>query len=73
MSTPATEYGLSAREQEVCHFVCQGWTNKEIAKKLQLSPRSVEDYRMNAMRKYGATNVVLLMRKVYKLDEVLQG
>lgn len=61
---------LSTRETEVVNFVCQGLSNKEIAQKLKVSIRTVEDYRFRAMKKHGCTNVVQLVRKVYKLDEV---
>ncbi|MCW8087224.1 response regulator transcription factor [Sabulicella glaciei] len=48
---------LSARETEVLRHVVAGRQNKEIARDLGLSPRTVESYRCNAMGKIGATSL----------------
>ncbi|WP_207537425.1 response regulator transcription factor [Sabulicella rubraurantiaca] len=48
---------LSAREAEVLRHVVGGWQNKEIARELGLSPRTVERFRLNAMAKIGATSL----------------
>jgi len=65
---PGTQ--LTAREHDVCVLVCKGLTNKEVARELGIGARTVEDHRLNLMKKYGVDNVVLLVRKVYRLDEV---
>lgn len=44
---------LSPREQQILIFMLQGLSNKSMANMLRLSPRTVEDYRLNAMRKLG--------------------
>lgn len=61
---------LTTREREVCDLICRGFSNKETARKLGISARTVEDHRLQAMKKYRAENVVQLVRKVYKLDEI---
>ncbi len=43
--------------------VCLGQQTKEIAKALGLSPRTVELYRANLLRKTGSRNAVDLVRK----------
>jgi DNA-binding CsgD family transcriptional regulator len=43
--------GLSRRELEVLHLVCQGHTSKTIAETLVLSPRTVEMYVGNVLSK----------------------
>jgi DNA-binding NarL/FixJ family response regulator len=44
---------LTERETEVLKFVARGLTNKEIAGKLDLSPKSVETYRARGATKLG--------------------
>lgn len=60
---------LSPRQREVMHLVVQGLANKEIARQLSLSPRTVENYRAWAMEKMGAGNLADLVRKVMTLKE----
>lgn len=66
-----TEYGqpLSPREQEVCDYLCLGWMNKEIAIKLGVSSRTVEDHRKNLYIKRGVRNSVELVRSVYNIQQ----
>lgn len=47
---------LSARERQILAFMVEGHSNKSIGKVLDLSPRTVEDYRLNALRKLGVTS-----------------
>ncbi|MGH2692195.1 MAG: helix-turn-helix transcriptional regulator, partial [Actinomycetota bacterium] len=47
---------LSPREREVAALVASGRTNREIASKLFLSPRTVEDHVGRAMRKLGVAS-----------------
>lgn len=61
---------LTPKEQQVCEYLCLGWSNKEIAQVLHLSPRTVEDHRMHVMRKKTVRNSVELVRVVYGLDDV---
>ena len=55
---------LSPRQREVLEFVASGMSNKQIAAKLQISPRTVETYRAWVMERMGAQNVADLVRKV---------
>lgn len=52
---------LTKREQEVLLLICQEKTNQEIADELFLSPRTVESYRKNMIKKVGAKNTVGLV------------
>jgi two-component system response regulator FixJ len=47
--------------------VADGFSNKEIALKLDISPRTVENYRAWVMEKMGASNLADLVRKVIAL------
>jgi two-component system response regulator FixJ len=58
---------LSPRQVEVMHLVANGFSNKEIALKLDISPRTVENYRAWVMEKMGASNLADLVRKVIAL------
>jgi two-component system response regulator FixJ len=55
---------LSPRQREVMELVVQGFANKEIAFRLNISPRTVENYRAWAMEKMGASGLADLIRKV---------
>ncbi len=52
---------LSPREREVMVLVVSGLLNKEIAHKLQLSPRTVEVHRIHVMHKMGVSNIAELV------------
>jgi DNA-binding NarL/FixJ family response regulator len=53
---------LTTREREVLHLSAEGLSNKEIAGKLSISPRTVETHRMNMMRKLALENQSALVR-----------
>jgi DNA-binding NarL/FixJ family response regulator len=54
---------LTSREQQVLQQLVHEATNKEIARALGLSPRTIEIYRYNLFHKLGARNAVDLVRK----------
>ena len=43
---------LSPREQQVAGFVCLGYTNKEIAQQLSISPETVKTHVRNVLIKF---------------------
>jgi two-component system response regulator FixJ len=53
---------LTEREREVLQGVVDGDSNKAIARRLHISPRTVESYRASLMRKSGATTLADLVR-----------
>ncbi|HEV8307303.1 MAG TPA: LuxR C-terminal-related transcriptional regulator [Methylomirabilota bacterium] len=55
------ERDLTPRENEVLRLVAEGWTSKEIASHLGISPKTVEVFRQNLLRKGGAKNSVQLV------------
>jgi len=55
---------LSPRQKEVMQLVAEGLSNKQIAHRLGISPRTVENYRAWVMERLGAANVAELVRKV---------
>lgn len=50
---PQNDGQLSAGEREVLHLIARGCTNKEIAKSLSISGRTVERHRSSIMKKLG--------------------
>ncbi|MCC2113284.1 MAG: PhnD/SsuA/transferrin family substrate-binding protein [Hyphomicrobiales bacterium] len=54
---------LTRRESEVLDLVISGMTNKEIARALSISPKTVEFHRRHLMEKFEASNVAELIRK----------
>ncbi len=60
---------LSPRQREVMHLVAEGLSNKQIALRLGISPRTVENYRAWVMERMDAANVAELVRKVL----IIQG
>jgi two-component system response regulator FixJ len=53
---------LTAREREVFDAVVEGESNKSAARRLGISPRTIEIYRANMMSKMGADNLSQLVR-----------
>lgn len=53
---------LSVREREVLDRLSHGFSNKEIARDLSISPRTVEIHRANMMVKLGTKHVAAALR-----------
>jgi DNA-binding NarL/FixJ family response regulator len=53
---------LSEREAEVLRLIASGYSNKEIAAQLQLSVKTVEAHKANAMRKLGLAGRIDIVR-----------
>jgi DNA-binding NarL/FixJ family response regulator len=63
----APSSALSEREREVVRFVAHGYSNKEIATKLDVSVKTVETYRYRATEKLGLHSRADLVR--YAIDQ----
>ncbi|MEZ5840552.1 MAG: response regulator [Hyphomicrobiales bacterium] len=60
-------YNLTHRETEVLRLLADGMSNKEVARRLELSVRTVETHRLNIRRKtkaYGLSDLVRVARKL---------
>lgn len=53
---------LTTREREIVQLLAEGLSNKEVAKRLELSVKTVETHRSSAMRKLDTHSVVGLVR-----------
>jgi DNA-binding NarL/FixJ family response regulator len=60
---------LTAREREVLQLVAEGHATKRIAKRLHVSPKTVEAHRLRIMRKLDIDNVAQLTK--YAIQEGL--
>lgn len=71
-STPNTQLSfdplapLSTREREIFHLLADGMQNASIAKKLFISPRTVETHRARVVRKLGLNSNAELIRFAIK-------
>lgn len=55
---------ISAREVEIGNLVADGLSSQEIARRLFISPRTVEKHRANLMAKLGVSNAAALAREL---------
>ncbi len=63
-SPDAGQKPLTRRERAVLDLISQGYSNKKGALQMQISPRTFESHRAEAMRKLGARNTADLVRAV---------
>jgi DNA-binding NarL/FixJ family response regulator len=52
---------LSMREIEVLKLICNGKKNNEIAKELNINPKTVSTYKSRLMEKLNVTNLISLI------------
>lgn len=68
--TDAKYNNLTAREQEIMQLLVEGNTARQIAEKLCISPKTVENHRANIMNKLEVHHAVELVRYGFKLGLV---
>jgi DNA-binding NarL/FixJ family response regulator len=61
-SAPRKKDPLTAREREIVQLIASGLTNKDVAKRLGLSEKTVSNHRTNLMKKLGVHDVATLTR-----------
>jgi len=70
-AAPATEkQALTERETSVLQMIAESYGNKEIASRLNISPKTVEHHRANLMQKLRLRDVAALTRHAIKLGLV---
>jgi two-component system, NarL family, response regulator NreC len=62
MRTSVADQSLSSREEEVLRLIAAGYANKEIAAQLDLSVKTVEAHKANAMSKLGMKSRIDVVR-----------
>lgn len=60
---------LSERQRQVMELAVVGFSNKEIASQLDISPKTVENHRAWVMERVGAKNFAELVRMALKIEE----
>jgi DNA-binding CsgD family transcriptional regulator len=63
LSSSSGQKPLTRREREVLNLISEGYSNKQGAQRMRISPRTFESHRAEAMRKLGARNTADLVRK----------
>jgi DNA-binding CsgD family transcriptional regulator len=61
-ASSAGQKPLTRREREVLSLISEGYSNKQGALRMGISPRTFESHRAEAMRKLGARNTADLVR-----------
>jgi DNA-binding NarL/FixJ family response regulator len=67
---PYDHQHVTDREQEILQLIVDGLTSKQIAKKLYISPRTVDTHRANLMEKLELNNIAELVRYAIQYDLV---
>ena len=60
--------GLSARQRQVMDLAANGLSSKEIARRLDISAKTVENHRAWVMERIGARNLAELVRIAIKIE-----
>lgn len=55
---------LTRKEKEVIKYLMEGYSSKEIASYLDVSPRTVETHRANVLNKFNLRNTTELIKKI---------
>lgn len=58
---------LTPREIEILGYMAKGMSSKEIAKKISVSPRTIDAHRINIMKKLGTSNGAETVALAFKL------
>lgn len=64
---PASQNHLTKREREIIQLIAECRTNKEIARKLDLSNKTIEAHRLNIMKKLDVHSGVELLKTALKM------
>lgn len=64
LAAPAVMDRLTCREREILQQLAGGLTSKQIARLLDISPRTVDVHRCNILAKLGATSILAAIRMV---------
>ena len=65
-TNPHLKHQVSERETEVITLLSEGFSFKEIADRLFISPRTVENHKNNILQKLGLKNTIELLRYAIK-------
>ncbi|MFZ5970032.1 MAG: response regulator [Bacteroidota bacterium] len=63
---PEFNHTLTEREKEIVRWVCQELSSREIAERLSVSERTVQNHRFAIMKKLGVKNTIGLVHYAYQ-------
>jgi DNA-binding NarL/FixJ family response regulator len=63
---PEFNHALTEREEEIIRWVCQELSSREIAERLSVSERTVQNHRFAIMKKLGVKNTIGLVHYAYQ-------
>lgn len=66
-SVPDPYQSLTSREQEVMRLLAEGLMTREVADRLYISPKTVENHRANLMKKLSLSTTIELVRYAARL------
>ncbi len=61
---------LTEREKEVCHYIVEGLRSKEIAKKMDVSHRTIEGHRSSILKKMHSKTSQELLVNLLHIDKI---
>jgi len=67
---PAPAHNVTPREKEILQLIYEEYTSQEIADRLHISHRTVENYRLGLMQKLDSKNMIGMMKKALQLGLV---
>jgi len=67
MKSGSPAVALSERQRQILDYLVEGYSNKEIARLLDVSVRTIESHRLVIKRKLGADRAVDLLRRAVRL------
>jgi|KBSMisStaDraftv2_1062788.scaffolds.fasta_scaffold19437_2 DNA-binding NarL/FixJ family response regulator len=67
MKSGSPAVALSERQRQILDYLVEGYSNKEIARLLDVSVRTIESHRLVIKRKLGAERAVDLLRRAVRL------
>jgi two-component system, NarL family, nitrate/nitrite response regulator NarL len=67
MKSGSPAVALSERQRQILDYLVEGYSNKEIARLLNVSVRTIESHRLVIKRKLGAERAVDLLRRAVRL------
>jgi DNA-binding NarL/FixJ family response regulator len=66
-SSPEKKINLTGKEREIVSFICQGYRNKEIALKLDISEQTIKSHCNRIYKKIGISDRLQLALYAYKM------
>ena len=72
-SQAASADALTPRQREVLKLIAEGLTTKAIARRLEISPKTVETHRVQLMKRLGIHDIARLVRYAIRVGLVGQG